>query len=441
MRTPSFQSHRALSHIRRSVADEISRVSRYCDEVLQCFPLAHDRGELLSRVDCDHKRVVSDLDSLPGPEPERRRLVLLNGSLNHDFDVQATLGRLLPFVHRGDRIALVLYNPYLRGLYRAANRLGIREGEAPSTFITHSAIENLAAISGYEVVRSRPAGFVPTRVLAPLNRVLGALAGVRELSLARVVFLRPSRPAPTQPSLSVVVPARNERGNIENALKGLRPLNAAVDLEVIFVEGHSSDGTWEEIERVVGAYGDEFQLKMFRQSGKGKNDAVRLGFAHASKDLLTILDADLTMPPTMLKRFYDAYTQGRGDFINGSRLVYPMEGEAMRFLNHLGNVFFAKALSAVLENPLSDSLCGTKLLARRDYERVVAWRQDFGDFDPFGDFELLFAASVLAMGTVDVPVRYLARTYGSTNISRFRHGLELLRMTAIGASRVRSGAG
>jgi glycosyltransferase involved in cell wall biosynthesis len=206
---------------------------------------------------------------------------------------------------------------------------------------------------------------------------------------------------------------------------------------VIFVEGHSSDGTWEEIERVRQSYGQRMLIRSARQTGKGKADAVRLGFSMATMPLLTILDADLTMPPEMLGRFYEAYVQGSGDFINGSRLLYPMEGEAMRPLNHLGNVFFARSLSYVLGIRLGDSLCGTKLLARHDYERMRAWRRDFGDFDPFGDFELLFPAAVLELGVVNVPIRYAARTYGSTNISRFRHGFELLRMTIIGFFRIR----
>ena len=147
------------------------------------------------------------------------------------------------------------------------------------------------------------------------------------------------------------------------------------------------------------------------------------------------------MPPEMLGRFYEAYCEGHGDFINGSRLVYPMEGDAMPFLNRLGNVFFAKALGWGLNIRLGDSFCGTKMLARHDYRRMARWRSDFGDFDPFGDFELLFPAATLGLGTVDVPVRYRARTYGSTNIRRFRHGFELLKMTAICLFRIRLGAG
>jgi glycosyltransferase involved in cell wall biosynthesis len=181
-------------------------------------------------------------------------------------------------------------------------------------------------------------------------------------------------------------------------------------------------------------------MAAYQQTGKGKSDAVRLGFSKATHELVTILDADLTMPPEMLPRFYNAYCSGLADFVNGTRLVYPMEGEAMRFLNRVGNVFFAKSLSFVLDTHLTDSLCGTKLLRRDDYARMVRWRQDFGDVDPFGDFELLFPAAMLGLGIIDVPVHYRARQYGATNIHRFRHGLMLLRMTLIGLFRVRAGA-
>jgi glycosyltransferase involved in cell wall biosynthesis len=181
------------------------------------------------------------------------------------------------------------------------------------------------------------------------------------------------------------------------------------------------------------------RLAAYRQSGRGKADAVRLGFERASGELLVVLDADLTMPPELLVRFYAAYRAGLADFVNGSRLAYPMEGDAMRFTNRLGNVFFAKAVSHVLQVRLGDTLCGTKLLARRSWERMVAWRADFGEFDPFGDFELLFPAAVLGLGVIDVPIRYRKRTYGRTNIHRFRDGATLLKMVALGLVRLRLG--
>jgi len=291
------------------------------------------------------------------------------------------------------------------------------------------------------LVRIRPVAYFPWRALGLgtfLNWILPSLPLIRWTSLAAVIVIRPIiDDNKNKPSLSIVIPARNEKGNIENALKRMPSLDT--ELEILFVEGHSSDGTWEEIQRIVKEYGGRYCLKAFQQTGKGKADAVRLGFRNASCDVLTILDADLTMPPELLGRFFDAYCSGYADFVNGTRLVYPMEGEAMRPINWLGNVFFAKALSSVLQSRVGDSLCGTKLLARHDYERMERWRNDFGDFDPFGDFELLFPAAVLGLGIIDIPIRYRTRTYGSTNIHRFRNGFTLLRMTLIGLFRIRMG--
>jgi hypothetical protein len=423
------------------LGQEVSALTRYCDRVIQWLPRQEDPGLLLEKIEAPSKEKVRGEDVFPSlaDEKERSTAILINGTLNHHFDVQGVLSALKPHLSRTSRLILVLYNPYFRWLYRLANGLGIREGELPTTFLRRIDLENLAKLSGFEIVRQQPKIYCPWRLFGvgdALNRLLPVVPLARWLSLAYLSVWRPVIATPPS-GLSCVIPARNERGNIENALK--RFPNLPGDTEIIFVEGHSSDGTWEEIQRVAGLYSDRFQIKTLKQSGKGKADAVRLGFAHATQPLLTILDADLTMPPEMLARFYEAYNCGLGDFINGSRLVYPYEDEAMRPLNKLGNVFFAKSLSWVLDTRLGDSLCGTKLLTRHDYNRIVAWRGDFGDFDPFGDFELLFPASVLGLGIIDIPVRYLARTYGSTNIRRFRHGFELLRMTAIGLFRIKLG--
>ncbi|MEM6730781.1 MAG: glycosyltransferase family 2 protein [Myxococcota bacterium] len=433
--------NKVFAQLRRQVAEEISQMARYVDEVVQLAPLDHDSGQLLDFVDAKRKRVARSVEELKlDLSLDARALIVLNGNFNHSFDIEGLLRSLKPNVARGTRIAVVLYNPYLEGIHQLAHEWGLRPGDAPSTFITSVDLSNVCRLAGFDIARERPTSFIPFgEATRGLNRLVRATPIVRRASLASVVVLRPIVPSENLPSLSVVIPARNERGNIEDALIRLRPLNERVPMEVVFVEGNSTDGTWDEIQRVVATYSEEYELKAFKQPGKGKNDAVRVGFTHASKDLLTILDADLTMPPELLHRFYDAYVAGRGDFINGSRLTYPMEGEAMRPLNRLGNVFFAKSLSFVLDTPLSDSLCGTKLLSRRDYERVIRWRQDFGDFDPFGDFELLFPASTLALGIVDVPVRYRARTYGETNIRRFRDGAKLLGMTQVGLRRVRMG--
>jgi hypothetical protein len=430
-------------YINTLLAAELSRATRYYDAVIQWLPRADDTGLLLDLVEAPEKRRVEAGEEFPDLRGERARrtAVVVNGALNHSLDIQGLLVELKAKLARTSRVMVVLYNPYHRWLYRLANRMGWREGELPESFVTRTDLETLARLSGYAVVRERACLYFPWRLLGVgdvLNRLLAFVPVVKWLSLTYVVVLRPVIPG--RPSgLSCVIPARNERGNIENALRRFPELGCPV--EIVFVEGHSNDGTWEEIERVAAEWGGRFRIRTMRQTGRGKADAVRMGFAAASEELLTILDADLTMPPEMLGRFYEAYCEGLGDFINGSRLVYPMEGEAMRFLNRLGNIGFAKMLSAVLDVRLGDSLCGTKLVARHDYERMTAWRGDFGDFDPFGDFELLFPAAVLCLGVIDVPVRYRARTYGTTNIRRFRDGLVLLRMTLVGLVRIKLGRG
>lgn len=424
------------------VAREISRATRYYDAVFQWRPVPGDPGYLLSSIDCGTKGTARAPDDLPAwaRDPRSRIAVLVNGNFNTGADIQDDLQALRPGIGPSGRVVIVAYNPYVAFLYRLADRLGLRNGPPCTTFLTRTDLTNLARLSGYEITRIRPSGFVPLPLLGLgtlANALLPAIPFLRWFALVNIVTMRPVAGVPRSPSLSIVVPARNEKGNIADAVRRLPDFG--VETELLFVEGHSGDGTWDEIERIVAQGGGRASIRALRQQGKGKADAVRLGFEKASGEVLTILDADLTMPPEKLGRFFDAYRTGCADFVNGTRLVYPMEDDAMRSLNRIGNVFFAKALSFVLDTPLADSLCGTKLLARHDYDRIRRWNEDFGTFDPFGDFELLFPAAVLGLRIVDVPIRYSARIYGSTNIHRFRHGWLLLRMTLIGLFRIRMG--
>jgi hypothetical protein len=436
---------RVSQNLQTELAARISGVTRYYDRLIQWRPQPWDEGGLLDESDCPRKETIGQADEFPDLAGERdtRTAVLLNGTLNYHFDVQDLLQSLHPKLSRNSRVIAICYNPYLRWIYRLASYFNLLNAEVPDTFLTRDALANLARLSEFEIVRTRPAGFIPFRLfglVTAINRILGVTPVLRDLSFASVVFLRPIKRSEDKPSLSIIIPARDEAGNIESALERLPDFGGA-KIEVIFVEGHSSDETWSTIERVVEEWSPRIPCRAYRQTGKGKADAVRLGFSHANCDLLTILDADLTMPPELLTRYYDAYNEGLADFINGSRLVYPMESQAMRFLNQLGNVVFAKMLSVLVETPLSDVLCGTKLVARHDYDRFIRWRNDFGDFDPFGDFELIFPAAVIALGIIDIPVRYRDRTYGSTSIRRFAHGFELLKMTAVGLARIKLGSG
>lgn len=424
------------------IAKEISQITRYSDRTIQWMPRPEDPGVVFNNIDCPNKAVISSesLESL-NSKPDEHLVFFLNGNLNYSYDIKAILSNLRNNLPRAGRVIIAAYNPYVSFLYKLASRLGLRKGPETTTFVTDTDLRNICKLSGFECIRRRPTLYVPFHLWglgSLINRMISVTPFLNRFSLVEIFTLRPLASTITKPSLSIVIPARNERGNIENALQRLPDLNGA-KIEVIFIEGHSKDGTWEEILRVQELYKDKISIQSAQQTGVGKVDAVRLGFSMAKGDLLTILDADLTMPPELLPTFYEAYTKGLADFINGTRLVYPMEGDAMRFLNRLGNIFFAKALSYVLGVRLGDSLCGTKLVSRKDYERITKWREDFGDFDPFGDFELLFPAATLGLGIVDIPVRYRSRVYGTTNISRFRHGFILLKMTLTGFFRIKVG--
>ncbi|MBX7144470.1 MAG: glycosyltransferase family 2 protein [Oligoflexia bacterium] len=427
------------SFARELIASEISRVSKYFQSTVQVSPLPHDSGELLSALVCPKKSTSNSIDELHSPPGSEATLFLLNGNINHDLDIQATLQSLKTKLARPSRIVLVGFNPYLRWLYLLLSRLGLRTATDPSTFVTRSALRNICSLSGYHLVRERPLCAFPLwiPVLSRLiNRAIQIVPGLRWAGLAYVALLRPIIRSTDQPSISIIVPARNEKGNVQ-AIFERTPALAPVT-ELIIVEGNSNDGTWEELQLLYPNYASKFPIKLLKQTGRGKSDAVRLALKHARNELMVILDADLSVPPELLSRFYEAYCNGLADFINGNRLVYPIEGQAMRFLNKLGNIFFAKALAWVLDAPIGDSLCGTKMVSMRDIRRFEAWRSEFGDFDPFGDFELLFPAAILGLGIIDIPIRYRDRVYGTTNISRFRHGLMLFRMTLVGLLRIKA---
>jgi glycosyltransferase involved in cell wall biosynthesis len=268
------------------------------------------------------------------------------------------------------------------------------------------------------------------------NRFLANMPLFWKMALTEVLVSRPmeERKRPEEVTCTVLVPCRNEKGNIEQAI--LRTPDMGKQMEIIFVEGGSSDGTFEECLRVQKKYSDK-DIIVLRQDGRGKGDAVRKGFAAAKNDVLMILDADLTVPPEDLPKFFQAIVSGKGEFINGSRLVYRMEKEAMRFLNTLGNKFFSRVFTYLFEQKIRDTLCGTKVLWRRDYLKIQEGRKYFGDFDPFGDFDLLFGAAKLNLTIVEVPIRYRERTYGSTQISRFRHGILLIKMAFFGLFKIK----
>jgi len=296
---------------------------------------------------------------------------------------------------------------------------------------------NLLHLTDFEVIQSRKHILMPKRVplvSALANRYLAHLPGVRHLCLTNWVVARPLHlEGRMLPRVSVICPCRNEAGNIQQIVDRLPSMGSHTEL--ILVEGHSTDDTLAVCRRIAASQ-PERNITVLVQEGRGKGDAVRLGFSHAQGDILMILDADASVAPEDLASFYDALVSGKGEFINGCRLVYTVEPKAMRFLNLLGNRFFALLLSTLIGQPIKDSLCGTKVLWRSRYQELARGRAYFGELDPFGDFDLLFGAAKLNLKIVEIPIRYRPRAYGATNIRRFADGWLLLRMSAKAAAKL-----
>ena len=400
-------------------------------------------SDLLAKARADHPDLSFVQADLRDP-PVRGKFdyVIVSGRLGHLDDVESFLASLRRFCHPGTRIVITYYNFLWEPFLKLGQALGLKRKEPIQNWISARSLVNLLELVGLEPVASGlrtvvPVG--PTWLMRPLNRILEVIPLVNKLGITSFAIARPTASEIPErvdnPSVTVVIPTRNEKGNIRPALDRLPQLGSQT--EVIFVDGNSEDGTVEEIEAVAADF-PEADVKLIHQGdGIGKGDAVRKGFAAAKGDILIILDADLTVPPEDLPKFIDALVREKGEFINGTRLVYPMEDEAMRIANIAGNKFFSVVFSWILEQRITDTLCGTKALWADDYARIAANRKVFGDFDPFGDFDLLFGAAKLKLRIREVPIRYRARTYGSTNIDRWRHGVLLFRMAVKGAKILR----
>jgi glycosyltransferase involved in cell wall biosynthesis len=321
-------------------------------------------------------------------------------------------------------------------LLKLAEILHLKMPQKPLNWLNRDDLINLLELEGYEVIKTGRRFLFPIfiPILSGLiNRFLAQLPIINRLCLTTYLIARLPQ-ASKEMSVSIIIPARNEKGNIEQAVKRLPVIGSRT--EIIFIEGGSTDGTFEEIERVAGLY-PEKNISFGRQEGKGKGDAVRKGFSMATGDILMILDADLTVAPEDLPKFYSTLRADRGEFINGCRLVYPLEKDSMMTLNIFGNKFFSLMFSWLLGQRLKDTLCGTKVLTKENYERLAANRSYFGDFDPFGDFDLIFGAAKLDLKIVEIPIQYHARQYGETNISRFKHGWLLLKMVAFAMNKIK----
>src|SRR5207248_6637408 len=417
-----------------SLASYLSLYIRPENTVVEIAPLSEGLGGRFANY-----RAVLSVAALKTTQHPAADYVLLNGTLHYERDIQDMLDQLRESLGGSERVLFVYYSMLWKPLARFASSVGLRSRTPEQNWIAHEDLGNFCYLAGLEIIRRdlKLLCPLPIPLLANfLNRYLASLPFFRLFTMVNIVVARPLNPSrQARPSVSIIVPARNEAGNIDSILARC-PIMGPRD-EMIFVEGNSTDDTWEKIQRTAAAYKGPHRLLVAPQKGHGKGDAVRMGFELATNEILMILDADLTMPPEELPKFYNAIMTNKADFVNGSRLVYPMEKQAMRFFNILANKFFAAAFSFFLGQRFKDTLCGTKVLSRAHYKRLAATREFFGDFDAFGDFDLLFGAARMGLKIVEIPVHYHERVYGTTNIQRWRHGWILLRMLLFAARRMK----
>ncbi|MDX2476170.1 MAG: glycosyltransferase [Gammaproteobacteria bacterium] len=371
---------------------------------------------------------------------EKFDFIILSDLVNDVEDVQTVFDVVKAHCDLNTRIVLNFYSHLWGAPLSLAQKIGWATPTLLQNWLTVSDIGDLMDLAGLEPIRSTKEVLWPIKtpfVDSLFNRYLVRLWPFKYFSLTNFMIAR-VQPENTQVdeglSVTIVCAARNEEGHIEEIIKRTPELGRHTEL--IFVEGNSTDNTYSKIEKEI-ANNPHRDLSLYKQPGKGKGDAVRCGFQHATGDILMILDADMTVPPEDLTRFYNAIASGKGEYINGVRLVYPMEEQAMRFLNILGNKFFSLAFSWLLGQPIKDCLCGTKVLTRENYLRISENRSYFGDFDPFGDFDLIFGSAKINLKFIDLPIRYKERRYGDTNIDRWGHGWLLLKMVFFAARRIK----
>lgn len=366
-------------------------------------------------------------------------ILIMADIVGHLMDIEATFRGLHTFCRPSSRVIVSYYNFLWEPILKIGEVLGLKMPQQYQNWLSSEDICNLLSLAQFQVVKSECRLLVPKRI--PwfsdfVNQYLASLPGLRKLCLCRYIVARPvCQKEKRDLSTTIVIPCRNEKGNIRPAVERIPAF--CKHQEIIFVDGRSTDGTQEEVERVIKEHPHK-DIKFMVQDGEGKGDAARKGFNSAKGDILMILDADLSVRPEDLPKFYRALVENQGEFINGCRLIYPMEKQAMRFLNFLGNKFFSIMFTWILNQRFKDTLCGTKALFREDYEKIRANRSYFGDFDPFGDFDLIFGAVKQNLKVVEVPIRYRERIYGSTNISRFRHGWLLLKMTIFAYRKIKA---
>ncbi len=380
--------------------------------------------------------IESDIEDLPKVLNYKKKFnfVIICDTIGYLEDITKALDNFHQFFDEDTRLIVSYYSPLWAPFLSLATLVRLKMSNVNSTLLSPSDIFNFLEGSNYQTVR------IDRKILIPfylfglerlVNRFIAPLPLFSHICLRHYNVARSLKAIDQnkKKSASIIIPCKNEKGNIMSAIRRLPKFTD--NIEVIFVEGNSSDGTWDEINKVIKKNNrskTKIDIKAYKQPSKGKADAVFFAFEKASNDILIILDGDLTVAPETLEKFWKKISSGEAEYINGSRLIYPMDNNAMRFLNYVANKIFSILFSWLLGQRFTDTLCGTKVISKKNYLKAKNKNKDLGNFDPFGDFFIIFGASRLCLKITEVPIRYKARVYGETQISRFSHGVLLIKM-------------
>ncbi len=353
-------------------------------------------------------------------------LIIITDLFEVSSDIYELLKTTRDKLNNNGKILISTINPKWRSVLRFSEIINIKKQIRKSSNTKLKKIVSSARSSGLELNYFYTKQIFPFKLLGfgrVLNKALELIffkfnLGIKSYILfSNITFLK------TEMSKSVIVPAKNESKNLEILFESFPKLSSLN--EIILICAESKDNTLE-MGKDISKKKSDLKIKVIEQESKGKAGAVFEALEHTTGELIAILDSDISVEPETLPSFFEIIESGHGDFVNGTRLIYPIENKSMRFLNRLGNKFFKFAVSSVIRNPLSDSLCGTKIFRRSHINRIISWRKDLNNLDPFGDFDFLFSAAYYGEKISEYPVHYKARIYGKTQINRFRDGFKLI---------------
>lgn len=344
--------------------------------------------------------------------------VIMSNLLDYLEDIWSVLGEAKKVLTSDGKIIITTVNPVWEPIFRLGQKLNLKTPDTARNFITNKDIINLLELGGFEIIKEGLGMALPKYIPVIsrfFNFLMPELPGLRQLCVMQYIVAKIKRPR-RELSCSVIVPCHNEEGNVESLLR--RTPKMGKFTELIVVDDGSTDRTAEKVNQEINR---DLEVKLISyKPNRGKGHAVKVGFDNARGEVIMILDADMAVMPEELPRFFRLFEEGLADFVNGTRLIYPMEKKAMPIINYVGNKIFNLILSWLMEQRVSDTLCGTKALFKKDYKNIRMKDTSWGDFD------LLVGAGKLCLKIREMPVHYKERTAGESKMKVFKHGWVLL---------------